>query len=59
MDELVKLNAAGTTIMMVTHDAKVAARCSKTFYIVDGNIEGEFDNSDKTVESKGYRAQAE
>ena len=52
MDELVKLNAAGTTIMMVTHDAKVAARCSKTFYIVDGNIEGEFDNSDKTVESK-------
>lgn len=52
MDELVKLNAAGTTIMMVTHDAKVAARCSKTFYIVDGNIEGEYDNSDKTVESK-------
>src|SRR5574344_2389096 len=52
MDELVKLNAAGTRIMMVTHDAKVAARCSKTFYIVDGNIEGEFDNSDKTVESK-------
>ena len=29
MDELVKLNREGTTIVMVTHDAKVAARCSR------------------------------
>ena len=42
MEELVKLNAEGTTIMMVTHDAKVAARCKRVFYIVDGNIEGEY-----------------
>lgn len=42
MDELVKLNSAGTTIMMVTHDAKIAARCSRVLYIVDGNIKGEF-----------------
>lgn len=41
MDELVKLNSAGTTIMMVTHDAKIAARCSRVLYIVDGNIKGE------------------
>lgn len=45
MEELVKLNKGGTTIMMVTHDAKVAARCSRVLYIVDGNIKGEFDNS--------------
>lgn len=45
MEELVKLNRGGTTIMMVTHDAKVAARCSRVLYIVDGNIKGEFDNS--------------
>ena len=42
MDELVKLNQAGTTIMMVTHDAKVAARCTRVLYMVDGNIKGEY-----------------
>ena len=42
MDELVKLNSEGTTIIMVTHDTKVAARCSRVLYIVDGNIQGEF-----------------
>ena len=43
MEELVKLNKEGTTIMMVTHDAKVAARCSRVLYIVDGNIKGEYE----------------
>ena len=42
MNELVKLNEEGTTIMMVTHDAKVAAKCSRVLYIVDGNIKGEY-----------------
>lgn len=45
MEELVKLNQEGTTIMMVTHDAKVAAKCSRVLYIVDGNIKGVYDNS--------------
>ena len=42
MEELVKLNEEGTTIMMVTHDAKVAVKCSRVLYIVDGNIKGEY-----------------
>lgn len=42
MRELVKLNEEGTTIIMVTHDAKVAAKCSRVLYIVDGNIKGEY-----------------
>ncbi len=42
MEELVKLNKDGATIMMVTHDAKVAAKCSRVLYIVDGNIKGEY-----------------
>lgn len=42
MDELVKLNREGTTLIMVTHDAKVAAKCSRVLYIVDGNIRGEY-----------------
>ncbi len=42
MDELAKLNAEGTTIMLVTHDVKVAAKCTKVLFIVDGNIKGEY-----------------
>lgn len=42
MTELEKLNSEGTTIMLVTHDAKVAARCTRVLFIVDGNIKGEY-----------------
>ena len=42
MEELVKLNNEGTTIMLVTHDVKVAAKCTRVMYIVDGNIKGEY-----------------
>ncbi len=42
MNELVRLNEEGTTIMMVTHDAKVASRCKRVFYILDGRIKGEY-----------------
>lgn len=42
MEELAKLNADGTTIMLVTHDVKVAAKCTRVLYIVDGNIKGEY-----------------
>ncbi len=42
MEELGKINRDGTTIMLVTHDAKVAAKCTRVMYIVDGNIKGEY-----------------
>ncbi len=42
MEELTKLNNDGTTIMLVTHDVKVAAKCTRVLYIVDGNIKGEY-----------------
>lgn len=42
MEELRKINDDGTTIMLVTHDAKVAAKCTRVMYIVDGNIKGEY-----------------
>lgn len=48
MEELSKLNNEGTTIMLVTHDAKVAAKCTRVLFIVDGNIKGEF-NLDVTA----------
>ena len=42
MEELAKLNNDGTTIMLVTHDVKVAAKYTRVMYIVDGNIKGEY-----------------
>ena len=42
MTELRKINNDGTTIMLVTHDIKVAAKCTRVMYIVDGNIKGEY-----------------
>ncbi len=42
MEELGKLNADGTTMMLVTHDVKVAARCTRVLFIGDGNIKGEY-----------------
>lgn len=52
MDEWIKLNQSGTTIMMVTHDAKVTSKCSRVLYIVDGNIKGEYHNQDVGIEEK-------
>lgn len=42
MRELSKVNSEGTTIMLVTHDVKVAAKCTRVLYLVDGNIKGEY-----------------
>ena len=41
MRELNCINGEGTTIMLVTHDMKVASKCTRIMYIVDGNIKGE------------------
>jgi putative ABC transport system ATP-binding protein len=38
MDILGELNAEGTTIMIVTHDPKVAARTGRVLYMIDGRI---------------------
>ena len=41
-DELCRLNASGTTVMMVTHDTRVAAKCDRVLFIVDGSIKEEY-----------------
>jgi putative ABC transport system ATP-binding protein len=43
MDILGELNAEGTTILLVTHDPKVAARTSRVLYMIDGRIVGDLD----------------
>lgn len=54
MEELAKLNGEGTTVMLVTHDVKVAAKCTRVLYIVDGNIKGEY-NLDRCESSSQMR----
>ena len=53
MSILNSLNEDGTTMMIVTHDMKVAAKCSKVMYIVDGNIKGELSLGKLSTEDNG------
>lgn len=41
MDILAEINRNGTTIMLVTHDAKVAAKTERVLFMTDGIITGE------------------
>lgn len=41
MDILAEINRAGTTIILVTHDAKVAAKTERVLFMTDGQIAGE------------------
>ena len=56
IDELVRLNKEGTTVLMVTHDAKVAARCSRVIYLVDGDIQGEYNMDESKTGKERERA---
>ena len=52
MEELQKLSDEGTTILMVTHDSKIASFCDRVLYLIDGCIKGELilsgsENQDK------------
>ena len=55
MNELLSLNRDGTTVMCVTHDPKVAAKCSRVLYLVDGGIVGEKDMGHYEEGSKTLR----
>lgn len=41
MEEFSRLNREGTTILIVTHDSKIAARSDRILYLLDGSIKGE------------------
>jgi putative ABC transport system ATP-binding protein len=41
MDILNAINKEGTTVIIVTHDAKVAARANRVIFLMDGNIHDE------------------
>lgn len=41
IDAFLKINSEGTTILMVTHDSRIASMCERILYILDGEIRGE------------------
>ena len=43
MDAFFNVNHRGTTILMVTHDSRIAAMCQRILYILDGEIRGELE----------------
>lgn len=52
MDIINDVNKEGTTVIIVTHDAKVAARASRIIFLMDGNIHdelilGQYDGDEK------------
>ena len=57
-EEFVRLNREGTTILLVTHDSKVASRCHRILYLLDGSVRGELklpkmtDDTEKRREEK-------
>lgn len=42
MNEILRVNQEGTTVLLVTHDVRVAAKSERVLYITDGNIHGEY-----------------
>jgi putative ABC transport system ATP-binding protein len=54
MKELNGINQDGTTIMLVTHDMKVAAKCHRIMYIEDGSIKGEI-GLEKYVDENSFK----
>ena len=43
IDSFLKINKSGVTILMVTHDSKVALKCDRVLYILDGELRGELE----------------
>jgi putative ABC transport system ATP-binding protein len=57
MDIINAINSEGTTVIIVTHDAKVAARASRVIFLMDGNIHdeltlGKYDGDEQNKSSR-------
>jgi putative ABC transport system ATP-binding protein len=60
MDILHDINTEGTTVILVTHDAKVAARANRVIFLIDGRIHDEltlekYDGDDRKKSSREKR----
>lgn len=55
MDILNSINEEGTTVIIVTHDAKVAARADRVIFLLDGQIHAELELGKYNVARKALR----
>lgn len=63
MELLAEIHRSGTTIMLVTHDIKVAAKTEKVLFLFDGKIAGEYlmgpyDGTDDSLRDREERLTA-
>ncbi|MGF7012108.1 putative ABC transport system ATP-binding protein [Lachnospiraceae bacterium PF1-21] len=59
LDILASINATGTTVVLVTHDAKVAARADRVLFMMDGHIAGEYPQEKYDPEKQDWKAREE
>jgi len=57
LDIINRINNEGTTVILVTHDVKVAARSDEIIYLMDGNIEdrmtlGKYENDNMRTKAR-------
>ncbi len=57
IESFLKINRDGTTILMVTHDSRIAAMCERILYILDGEIRGELKLGKNTQKDSREREQ--
>ena len=50
-----RINEEGTAVLIVTHDSRVAAKCERILYILDGEITGELKLGRYTEEETSLR----
>ncbi|MCR5789632.1 MAG: ABC transporter ATP-binding protein [Lachnospiraceae bacterium] len=55
IDAFLEINRTGTAILMVTHDSRVASRCERILYMLDGELQGELTLGKYTKEREKER----
>ena len=49
MNSFRQINEDGATVLIVTHDSKVASMCNRVLFLVDGEIRAEWKNGDSDI----------
>ena len=57
IEAFLRMNRGGATIMMVTHDSRIASMCERILYILDGEIRGELILGKYIQDDNGEREQ--
>lgn len=57
IESFLKINRDGTTILMVTHDSRIASMCERILFMLDGEIKGELKLGKTTQKDSREREQ--